>query len=211
MTYISPLRSYLSARTLLAPQEMVVDTHTSIVISTDKCASVMASALDHVCNLAPPSVSKLLPMAFITPNPQISLRDYVLRFMLYSRICENAYPLALCFIDRIFERGYSISHTSIHKVFVAAIVLAHKYLDDRTHTNQYVGHVAGVDGQTINELEVSLWTLLGFNLTSSWDEILLYVTALERLALQPTPDTPPTAKGASSAQQAHQQLNSGSL
>lgn len=70
--------------------------------------------------------------------------------------CSNScFISALVLLDRIVEVNpvYSISSQNVHKLFMTAILVAAKMIDDQTYNQKYYSQVAGLKLSELNSLE----------------------------------------------------------
>lgn len=69
------------------------------------------------------------------------------------------------FVCRIAaSRRFPISSYNIHRLLISCILVASKLYEDRTFNNTYYSHVGGISTNALNNLELSLLSLLNYNL-----------------------------------------------
>lgn len=100
--------------------------------------------------------------SFRQPFP---LESYVQRLVQYSRCSDAAFIAAMVFIRRVQQSHPSLKVTnySVHRLFITAVVIATKYLDDEIYSNNYYAQVGGLELKEMNELELDMLHLLNFD------------------------------------------------
>ncbi|PXF45232.1 Cyclin-P3-1 [Gracilariopsis chorda] len=97
------------------------------------------------------------------------LTFYVTRLVQYSNTSPSAFILALIYLEKVKSVAPQLALTdmNLHRLVSTALVLAIKYLDDQVFSNAYYARVAGVTTAEINQLELSMLTLLNWQLSVS--------------------------------------------
>lgn len=112
--------------------------------------------------------------------PDVSIVDYLARIVKYTPCSAECYLLALIFIDRVTQKqGVRANSHNIHRLFLAAILISAKLLDDSTYNNKYYSHVGGITIKELNILECKLLTLLNYDLNVPTCTFELYRSELE--------------------------------
>ncbi|KAF9017132.1 hypothetical protein BDZ89DRAFT_891711, partial [Hymenopellis radicata] len=101
---------------------------------------------------------------------------FVMRVIQRSRTPMPAILVALVYIDRtIPDMSLSSRDWVLEAVFVAAVMLAYKYVSDYPFANSDWAHCTGLfDLQVVNRVEREFLSIVGFNLRVSESDILLH-------------------------------------
>lgn len=107
--------------------------------------------------------------AFSCPHnkvPSISLLLFIQRVMRYLPATKELYIIAMIYLDRVLAFNSDICFTlfNAHRLFVSAVLIASKFLDDLFYTNVFVSKVAGVSPEELNRLEIEFLAAIRFNL-----------------------------------------------
>jgi len=110
-----------------------------------------------------------LNTAFSCPHnkvPSISLLLFIQRVMRYLPATKELYIVAMIYIDRVLAFNSDICFTlfNAHRLFISAILIASKFLDDLFYTNVFVSKVAGVSAEELNRLEIEFLAAIRFSL-----------------------------------------------
>jgi len=110
-----------------------------------------------------------LNTAFSCPQnkvPSISLLLFIQRVMRYLPATKELYIMALIFLDRVFAFNSDLCFTlfNAHRLFVTAVLVASKFMDDLFYTNVFVSKVAGVSPEELNRLEIEFLAAIRFSL-----------------------------------------------
>jgi hypothetical protein len=125
--------------------------------------------------------------------PNIAFSDYLARMRKYTECSDSCYILAFIYIDRALQNNPSfvLSNYSIHRLFLAAIILAIKYLDDLYSRNIIYAKIGGVCLAEFNVLEAKMLKMIDYNLFVTpqlyfqyADELLLQSLKIEEEELQ---------------------------
>jgi len=87
--------------------------------------------------------------------PSISIKAYLQRFAENSKCQDNAFILALIYLDRVGDliEGFSLDSFNVHRMILICLVLACKYNDDYYYKNSYYSKIGGVKTEEFNHLE----------------------------------------------------------
>lgn len=97
--------------------------------------------------------------------PKISLFDYLVRIQSYSFLEKNSLITSLIYIDKLCEIGnIYLTQYNIHRIVFAAILVAIKYNEDCTYSNDYYAKVAGINAKELYVLESEFLKLIDFKL-----------------------------------------------
>ena len=104
--------------------------------------------------------------SFINKNiPSISLKDYLIRLINYSKINESTIIIVLIYIDRITKLNhFLLTYSNIHKLILAAFILSIKYNEDTYYSMSIYAKIGGVTLSELNKLEFEYIKLIGFDL-----------------------------------------------
>ena len=99
-------------------------------------------------------------------SPNIAFSDYLTRMRKYTECSDSCYILAFIYIDRALQNNPSlvVSNLNIHRLFLAAIILAIKYLDDLYSRNIIYARIGGVRLVEFNVLEAEMLKMIDYNL-----------------------------------------------
>lgn len=112
--------------------------------------------------------------------PDISLPEYLARWVMYVQTDPATAVCAALYIDRAMARSDRLrvdSHT-VHRVIFGAMVVATKLREDCPFSNQHYADVGGVCLAEANRIELAFLTDLGWDLYVSEES---YLSALEVL------------------------------
>ena len=64
-------------------------------------------------------------------RPEISLQNYLLRFLNFTKCSRSSFIIMLIYIDRLIQRDrFVLGFMNVHRVIVATMVIAAKFFDD---------------------------------------------------------------------------------
>lgn len=119
--------------------------------------------------------------------PQISIQDYLLRIMSYSRATSRNMVMCLCYIDQLSnDQNWPIilSRYNIHRLLVVSMMVSCKFYEDYYIDNESWATIAGMSLQEINRLERKFLTYIGFEINTKLDWFLNYVQMLLSYAVE---------------------------
>ncbi|KAM6577756.1 hypothetical protein CsatB_029593 [Cannabis sativa] len=98
--------------------------------------------------------------------PRLSLRQYLERVLKYSKCSTSCFVVAYIYIHRYFHNRphFSLTSLNVHRLFITALMVAAKFLDDDCDNNAYYARVGGVSTEEMNELEIEFLFSLDFKL-----------------------------------------------
>eukprot|EP01094_Clydonella_sp_ATCC50884_P012933 TRINITY_DN23221_c0_g1_i1.p1 TRINITY_DN23221_c0_g1~~TRINITY_DN23221_c0_g1_i1.p1 ORF type:complete len:193 (-),score=54.95 TRINITY_DN23221_c0_g1_i1:269-847(-) len=142
---------------------------------------VMAHGIEEIARMnesAPRSAPTMFDSVNVTTIPLV---DYLKRLCKYTACSTNVLTCALIYIDRLVVwRKLTLRSHNIHRVVLACLVVAIKYNDDRFCSNAYYAKVGGVPPRELNRLEVTLLSLLNFDLYVDEEHFKLYQSEILR-------------------------------
>ncbi len=111
--------------------------------------------------------------------PSIRIPAYLERISWYSGCSNEAFVLMIIYIDRLVtKKGIPLDALNVHRLIITAILLAAKFFDDHYLDNAHYSAVGGLPHQELNELELEMLFLLGFNLFVSTESYNTYYGTL---------------------------------
>ena len=94
--------------------------------------------------------------------PEISIKDYLTRILLYSKCEMNSLILSLYYLDRLYIKDIPINKHYIHKLLFSSILLSIKYNEDIIYKNDYYCQIFGVSLKELNLMEYNFFILLDY-------------------------------------------------
>lgn len=115
----------------------------------------------------------------------VTAGSYVRRIVKYSGCSVCCLAVGLIYLKRLQCREASVCLTSCNfqRLFLVAVMLAAKFLDDEYYCNKDWAEVGGISTAELNCLELEFLFRLGFSLNLTREEYDGYVTLLTRQAL----------------------------
>ena len=99
-----------------------------------------------------------------TPDPPMTLADYVRRILMFSRIQTECVPYAVALFARLVLCGCPISLGSVHKAFAVCVMCADKVLNELPTVLSIPGYasVFGVTPSSLRKMEITFLCQVGF-------------------------------------------------
>ena len=116
--------------------------------------------------------------------PPLSMGKMLLRLEEYARCSYAVFLTAGIYMDRVSKR-VRFSPRNFQVIYLAACVLALKWLEDCGHTNRHYADVAGIDVADFNDVEAALLFELEWDLQVPQYIYQKYDTTLRRHRLWP--------------------------
>eukprot|EP00045_Choanoeca_perplexa_P005674 m.47706 g.47706 ORF g.47706 m.47706 type:complete len:385 (+) comp13241_c0_seq1:319-1473(+) len=114
-----------------------------------------------------------IPTKFDAPVPlNVSITNFI-GHVINSKLCSRECSvLALVYGQRLLAKYPSLTITTrnIHRLFLIALMLASKLIDDRYCRNNYYANIGGMDVAELNRLEMEFCFLIGFDLNVTLEE-----------------------------------------
>lgn len=123
----------------------------------------VAAALDAAVAVAGERQRPLTPFDSVTV-PNQSLHAYVRRMGRRFRCGREVFTLALVYCERAAAGGIPFRDTSAHRLYLAALVLAAKFLEDGTPGNDFFAKCGGIPAKEMCLLEHQCLEALGYRL-----------------------------------------------
>lgn len=97
-------------------------------------------------------------------RPIMSIRDYLIRLMKYSRASDEVFITVIYHILLIHDENLlEINILTIHRMLLAAVLVVTKYHDDDHYNNKYFAHIGGVTLKELNALELEFLDITNFH------------------------------------------------
>lgn len=119
--------------------------------------------------------------------PPVSIQDYLVRIMTYSRATSRNMVMCLSYIDKLSnDQNCPIILTkhNIHRLLAISLMVASKFYEDFYIDNESWATIAGVNLQEMNRLERKFLTYIGFDINTKLDWFLNYVQLLLSYAVE---------------------------
>eukprot|EP01105_Mastigella_eilhardi_P027944 TRINITY_DN88_c0_g4_i2.p1 TRINITY_DN88_c0_g4~~TRINITY_DN88_c0_g4_i2.p1 ORF type:complete len:772 (-),score=175.69 TRINITY_DN88_c0_g4_i2:325-2640(-) len=131
--------------------------------------------------------------------PTITLHAYMGRIAQYSGCTNDTVIAALVLIDRVIVKNpnFLVTNRNIHRLLLTCIVVACKFYEDVFYTNKFYARVGGVPVEEMNNLEIALLSLLGFDLFITPEVYQLYAEAVHSVEGLSKPSTIDVSRAAS--------------
>jgi hypothetical protein len=103
---------------------------------------------------------------FVHKNaPSISIYDYLLRILNYTKIDKSTLIISLIYIDKIcLKKEIALTKYNVHRILFSSILIAIKYNEDKIYDNLFYSKVAGISLKEINVLENKFLKIIDFDL-----------------------------------------------
>lgn len=119
--------------------------------------------------------------------PNISIQDYLLRIMQYSRATSRNIVMALSFIDQLSnddEWPVTLTRHNVHRLLFISIMIASKFYEDFYIDNYSWSRIAGVPLDEVNKLERKFLAYINFGINTKIEHFLNYVQLLLSYAVE---------------------------
>lgn len=163
-------RHVLAADALARTVYTMGDARLAAVLSgllTEQVAALPADA-PGAGNAPIPPPEDPLSMFFATFKQPFPLSDYLARLVRYTGCSHAAYVVALVYLTRL-SAAYpvlALSDYNVHRLYMTALVLAAKYVDDEVYAAAHYARVGGVPStRELNALELHMLRLLNWNVS----------------------------------------------
>eukprot|EP00927_Polykrikos_kofoidii_P061231 TRINITY_DN56095_c0_g1_i1.p1 TRINITY_DN56095_c0_g1~~TRINITY_DN56095_c0_g1_i1.p1 ORF type:complete len:197 (+),score=26.32 TRINITY_DN56095_c0_g1_i1:477-1067(+) len=117
--------------------------------------------------------------------PPISIEKYLLRLFTAFRCSEASFVVALMLVDRVLQHEsgrIQLTRRNVHRVFLAGLVVAVKFYEDRIYTNRHYAKSGGVHLMEVNRLERVLLVGIDFDLYVQPEQYGLYECMLSKFS-----------------------------
>ncbi|ORX91789.1 hypothetical protein K493DRAFT_317048 [Basidiobolus meristosporus CBS 931.73] len=108
-------------------------------------------------------------------------KNYCQKLLLITQVSSSVILLALKYIQRVKATHPQLQGQpgSEIRIFTMAVLLANKYLDDKTFHNQFWSNVAGIPVEEITRMEVEFLASIQYHLYVSKEEYFAWLKFLE--------------------------------
>jgi hypothetical protein len=97
--------------------------------------------------------------------PSISIYDYLLRILNYSKMDKSTLIISLIYIDNICQKkDIILTKYNVHRILFSSILVAIKYNEDKIYDNLFYSKVAGISLKELNALENKFLKIIDFKL-----------------------------------------------
>ena len=118
--------------------------------------------------------------AFEGEKAPVTAASYVRRIAKYGGCSACCFAVGLIYLKRLKRREASVCLTSCNfqRLFLVAVMLGAKFLDDSYYSNKHWAEVGGMSTAELNCLELEFLFRLGFSLSLTREEYDMYVALL---------------------------------
>ena len=110
-------------------------------------------------------IDKNIKLFMLKKIPSISIKDYLLRLVKYSKISASTLIFILIYIDRLcLKYKFKINYFNIYKFILASLVIAVKYNEDDFFSSEFYAKLGGISKTEMNYLEYEFISIINFNL-----------------------------------------------
>ena len=133
-----------------------------------KTIEIIADLLNNICeenkDKSENVNNKIAP--FMTMNiPSMSIKDYLLRLLNFTKINESTIIIILIYIDRICKiNNFQINYRNIYKLIISSMIIAIKYNEDNYYSSEIYSKLGGISAKELNYLEFNFLILIKFSL-----------------------------------------------
>ena len=110
------------------------------------------------------SSNKKILLFMLKKVPSISIKDFLIRLLKYSKINDSTFVYILIIIDR-FCRKYmiKINYYNIYKLILVSLVIAVKLNEDEYYSSEFYAKIGGISKVEMNKLEYELSVMINFD------------------------------------------------
>lgn len=104
--------------------------------------------------------------------PPISIRDYLVRIMTYSRATSRNMVMSLSYIDKLSNDDncpVTLTRHNVHRLLAVSLMVASKFYEDFYIDNDSWGTITGINLQETNRLERRFLLYIGFDINTKFD------------------------------------------
>lgn len=145
-------------------------------------------------------IASIWPNSIHTPStgskPIADLNTFLHHILKHSRTTHSTLQLAIFYLFRIRSRVQEKRNDDVYiscgrRMFLASLISAHKYLQDKTYKNSAWSKVSGLNVQEINHAEKVMLQLLDYRLFVKKDTYDQWILMLQtHLKLNPSSSVP---------------------
>lgn len=157
-------------------------------------------SLTHLSDVTVQVIASIWPNSISSPSPGnnkpiADLNTFLHHILKHSRTTHSTLQLAIFYLFRIRSRVQEKRNDDVYvscgrRMFLAALISAHKYLQDKTYKNSAWSKVSGLNVQEINHAEKVMLQLLDYRLYVKKDTYDQWIMMLQtHLKVNPTATT----------------------
>ena len=128
--------------------------------------------LENSCNKSNDIIIENIPDMnfFMGPSvPDITLDKYLDRCSKYFGCSPVCFIIAIIYMNQIINFKYNKRHViinrlNVHRFFCASLTVACKFYEDHNYNKKHYANVGGITLEDLNDHEITILTLLDFNL-----------------------------------------------
>ena len=110
-------------------------------------------------------INKKIRLFMLKKIPPISIKEFFIRLIKYSKISASTLIFILIYIDRLCQKyKFKINYFNIYKFILAAMVIAVKYNEDDFFSSRFYANLGGISKTEMNNLEYEFISMINFNL-----------------------------------------------
>lgn len=98
---------------------------------------------------------------YATRAPRISLKDFIERILVYSKIDKATFITMMIYLDRAKDE-LEFTYLNIHRLILGSLITAIKYCNDDLYPNTFYARIGGISLDELNMIEIAFCALLGF-------------------------------------------------
>lgn len=105
--------------------------------------------------------------------PPISIEDYIVRFITYSKSPNEVYICTYIVMKRFCtDNNITLTLKNVHRIFAIAFVCCVKFILDDIFSMRWYAYIAGISIEEINKLEQIFLIDIDWNLNINSDEYM---------------------------------------
>jgi deoxyhypusine synthase len=105
----------------------------------------------------------------------VNFQDYLKRLIQYSEAESNTLIYCLALMDMICEtKKVYLTTKNIHKLFLVALVIAIKALEDEIFAESHYAYIGGISSKELAKLEHEFLSIMDYKINISKDKFTLY-------------------------------------
>ena len=119
--------------------------------------------------------------------PPVSIRDYLIRIMSYSRATSRNMVMALSYIDKLSNDDnwpVTLTRFNVHRLLAVSMMIASKFYEDQYLDNDSWGTITGMGLPEINRIERRFLLYIDFDINTRFDSFINYVQLLVSFAVE---------------------------
>lgn len=159
-------------------------------VITEMLICVIVRSLEENAHNQMPSWEDKVSVFFSVTKPDIETGMYVRRLVKYAHCSRSAFIVALVYLDRLRDSYPMLALTefNMHRLYITALMIAAKTLDDRCYSNAHYARVGGIATVSeINRLELAMLCMLEFCTYVFTEEYVTFVEQLSHLVIPKIP------------------------